>query len=715
MGISPSTEKPDYMSYMARLSLKDYKNDEKFWTELLSLAPSRIDVPFPYPRLMNEIAVKFPQNFLRLVLICVQHVNLLKDGVSVSIFPDMILDQFFLSMLIFDTCFEALIYNEKLIPILNRLDSSLAQIYIKARPHLESYISLSQKRKQEHPIDNQEDSLHPENEEKTNHLETNQTQTTNTSSQINPIFASMQLHEGHVVNSMISCLSNCMFKAGLTLENEEKDWNQSTVNYKSLNISRRDIIHCIYFLNSLDYFLPEKMDPKPHFLIEMPEFPFTDFLKSMCIVATKYHLNSYQNINENETFSLLQNCLGFIIQLFNSEPLATAFSQVDPLILLQAFILKDTPEAQLLFHPSDLLANETLTFLYTALCYQPNLSLIIANEGLANKFIFTLIEALQLTFESVGVCYLHSIIISTILLLVSDETIASLLNNPFNQNFVKSQFRPHSGSYADVLLEVLFNLCDSSSYNFAPAVAAVFQMIVPQVQSFSIFTAEKIINLFDNAIKAENQKLIELLLEAFAEIVQNKINNENLVPTMIIKNASLFQNLKENEKFEFSTNSLDIIFTFISYINDKLSNENLDIKAILESPDVSKIFTNVVSFMKHPQILNEEITASWTEWSLISFKKSFEKEFERFNSLKVELNMQDQQIQFMMKQQQQIQQQQQRQQQIQQQQEQQDQEEQDKLQNEEEKEKEELEKIQQAKQEQQQNKPDEVDEVELDE
>lgn len=723
MGGSQSTEKPDYMSYMARLSIKDYKNDEKFWTELLTLAPSRHDISYPFPRLTNEIAIKYPQNFLRLVLICVQHINLLKDGISVSTFPEIILDQFSLSLIVFSTCVESLIYNEKLIPLLNRLDIPLAQAYIKARPQLESYIQLSQKKKQEQnvsdpnnegltisknennsneqdktslnenkqdePSKNEYNENEQEEQNKNEHSENNsnnfnanneQTEPKELKPKINPLFESMRLHEGHIVHTMISYLSNCMFKPGLTLENQEKDWNQSTINYKLLNTTRRDIIHSIYFMNSLNFFLPEEMDPKPIFQIDMTEFPFDAFIISTCIVASKYHMNSYQNVTENETSSLLLNCYGLLMRLYNTEPLAISFSRITPSALIQAFILGDIQGAPLLFQPFDPLANESLTFLYMTLFYQPNFSYTISSLGFSNNFIRTLIEALQVTYEQIGICYFHSIIISSILMIVADETACSFLDQPFNES-LKCKFQPNSGTYADVLLESLFNITESSSSNLVHAFAAIFQMIAPHIRLLSALSAEKLRNLFTNAIQSENKKLVQFLLEAFAEIVQTKNDSKNMVLVMIISNQSLFENLKQNEKFTIENNSLEIILTFISTINDELKKSNIQnkdinsIKTILDNFDPSKIFTNPVSFMKHPQILNDEIAASWNEWADLPFKKSFEKELNRMTSLKTELKMKEQQIEFMKKkqlewQQQQIQQQQIQQQQIKQQQEQ---------------------------------------------
>lgn len=696
MGVSQSNEKPDYMSYMARLSIKDYKNDEKFWTELLTLAPSRIEISYPFPRLTNEIAIKYPQNFLRLVLICVQHINLLKDGISVSTFPEIILDQFSLSLIIFSTCFESLIYNEKLIPLLKRLDIPLAQAYIKARPHLESYIQLSQKKKQDqNQINQNEQNQDKQKEDEKNKNEQTQNEqneneqikkendlnSPNTNNdqlksegikpQINPIFESMKTHEGHVIHTMIGCLSNCMFKPGLTLENQEKDWDQFTLNYKLLNIARRDIIHSIYFMNSLDCFLPDEMEPKPHFQVEMTEFPFDSFIMSTCKVAAKYHMNSYQNITENETSSLLLNCYGLLMRLYNTEPLAISFSRIEPSILIQAFILNNFQEAPLLFQPLDPFANESLTFLYMTLFYQPSFSYIISSLGYSNKFIKTLIEASQITYEQIGISYFHSIIISSILMIVADETACSFLDQPFNE-YLKCKFQPKSGSYADVLLESLFNIVESSSSNLLYAFAAVFQMISPHVHFLSSLTAEKIKQLFTDGIKSENKKLVRFLLESFAEIVQKKNSGRNMVLVMIISNSSLFENLKTNDKFTFENNSLDIILTFISAINDRLKKSNIEnpdynnIKDILESFDQSKIFTKVVSFMKHPQILNDEIAASWTEWANLPFQKAFEIELGRITSLKTELKMQEQQVIFMKKRQLEMAQQQQEQQQQQQ-------------------------------------------------
>ena len=626
MGGQPSVERPDYMSFMANLSLRDYKNDTTFWTELISLAPSRSDLPLPYPRLMNEIAVKFPSNFLRLVLICVQHINLMKSGDSGHLYPDVMLDQFSLSINILIACIEALVYNEKLFAVLKKLDVHLAKSYLEARPMLAKLAKEANKQK------------------------------TTDQAALHPIIQAMMANEGRVVESLISSLCACLYKKGMTLDPKEEEWIQNSQNAKIFNPMRTSVVHFLLFLHSLNFFLPKEMEPKPNFVVDFSEFPYSSFIISVSNVAAKYISNTYNKIVEIDNQKLLLNCYALLNRFFTLKEFQKSFAKVECSQLILSFILpqllKESTDSiksgnptkyPLIFQPLDPLASESLTFLYMSLLFHPELKNYIAKNGFSNRFIYYLLYASQYTFEQLGVCYIHSIILSCILLLVEPEEASEMLNLNFLYSF-PCNLRPHIGSYADLLLEVLLKVCIRNP-NFMPSLASIFQMISSNVYSFSLYSAVNLMKVFEFIAKSNEQpQLVNLFLNAFAEIVQKRENNDNNFRVVITQKAALFKQMKKDSNNE---KALNIINKFASTAKKELKKKDktkIDIdsvKSILSTINIEQLYPEIYKFPKHPHIYGGEMENTWNGWADLTFEKAFSEEIERMGSMIREINLQE--------------------------------------------------------------------------
>lgn len=665
MGASQSDDSQDYMSFMAQLSLKDYKNDDGYWTKLITKAPPRAQIPLPYARLMNEIAIKYPQNFLRLVLICVHTISLFESGDSQSIFPDMILDQFILSQAIILACFETLIYNEKLIALLNKLDTSFAEAYLTARPQL---IHILEQSTQSTHTNSEIPKTKPENQNETtqptekfdrnenNEAQNETTQPTETNQDkndknekietnqsiknsqkvatISPLVSSMKLHEGHVISTLSKIFIKCLYKNGLSLSKEQ--WCQDSPDHVQFNQMRKFIVHFIYFLNSVDYNLPDQMDPKPTFPIYFDDFPYSTFIESVCLVSHKFLLNQYNKTIEQDTSDLLLNCFGLFTKFYDKEEFQNALTLINAEILLQALVLLEFPQQPPIFQSGGALSTESMIFLYHCLLYQPDLISLISSHNLSLTFIHHLLQKGQTDFNNKTLENQYQIIVSIIILLISNEQCAQSLNDPPLFNFTKSFLTYYligdSSSSADLMIEVFSTICDP--VYLGCVISSILHLLSPIITAFSINSVEKCFSIFQSALKNGDVKVIQSFVEAFAEMVQKRNNSNNIFLIYIYQNAQLFEELKQNN-VEIENSSLERVLKYIEFVK----NENKDINFVLAEMNSEVLFPTVVSFTKHADVFGTQMKETLIQSAKKIYQRAFEIELQRMNSMKMELKI----------------------------------------------------------------------------
>jgi hypothetical protein len=181
-------------------------------------------------------------------------------------------------------------------------------------------------------------------------------------------------------------------------------------------------------------------------------FPFAKFLESLCRTSTAY-LNTRDASPTH--IDLVRNSLALAARLFRLPAFRTALSQVDSRLVLR--VLSISAEQSPLFDPLGPFSDEAISFFYAALSSQPGLPDAIAKEGLSNSLLLNLTHAAQLAFERHGVCYVHSIIVAIVLLLVVHPTIATNLSAVCEQEV-------RGGSHADFLMNVLLSLTQQETF-----------------------------------------------------------------------------------------------------------------------------------------------------------------------------------------------------------------------------------------------------------
>ena len=436
----------------------------------------------------------------------------------------------------------------------------------------------------------------------------------------------MKVNQGKCVQVLIETLCQSLFKLGLTLEGKETYWTENPSEPASLNQTRRDLVHALLGILSLNYFV--KGDgARPHFVFEMTEFPPALFLHSTCGIATQHLQQLSTGVKDSVLTDLLRNCFALTTRLFVTESFRAAFKDVKASVFLKAFALG--PKAVPLFEPFSSLSCEALSFLYMSLLCQPKLVTLISKGKYSNTFIYNLAYTAQLTFERADFCYIHSIVLSITLLLVTKPQICQNLSDEYTEKF-NCQYRPDKGSYADLLMNVLLNICEKES--FWPSLVCIFHMLAPHVRTFSNKTAQRVMALFD-AVSEKQKPLVPLFIESFAAIVQKRDNANNHFLVYLLLRASVLRKMTPDcPRLE---QALPIIQKYLkSAIKTAKATKKSQVSGdelvkILEAADVDKIFGGeTVKFTKHPHVFGGEMEKTWAEWADLLFAKSFSPEVE---------------------------------------------------------------------------------------
>ena len=222
------------------------------------------------------------------------------------------------------------------------------------------------------------------------------------------------------------------------------------------------------------------------------------------------------------------------------------FSSLGPIL---SIILKYPTEQQLLLVDSQ---SAGAFHEVVALFYQTLLRHDEAIESLKNgkDFIVALLYPLQLFNEKGTLCYFHSLVLSSLVLLTSDPRISASLNDPFTAAFPCRQ-SVHRGSYADLLLEIITNTAGADftkTSPLLPAVACIFHNISAHIRSFSYFTCNRIFRFLQLLTESHDRmapQLGQIVVDGFNQILAEEFDKNVTILIYIVRNMPTFTALKQ--------------------------------------------------------------------------------------------------------------------------------------------------------------------------
>ena len=433
----------------------------------------------------------------------------------------------------------------------------------------------------------------------------------------------MKKYTGKIIYSYFENLIKLLYKKGYTIDPLSQDWELKSEYTQTLESSRYDVVHMLLFFASLNYYIPKNISCRSLYL-PFTGFPYDKFINSFCFIS-----NLSFRYNQNEMVNnLLQNSLMLMLRLSNKSEFKQSLENVNSNILLSAFY-DSTTNFIPGFAALHKMASEYTIFLLLCCLNNSNFVKTIIKENLSNLFIYYLINSAQYTLEKVGTSYIHLIIIEILIKIISNSIASKKLNQPFNHGF-NTKYKPENGSsFGDVILNVLFNICDKSD-EFLPKACELIYFMMLSAEHILLESAKKIVKLYIGMID-ETQK--DLMCDIFANIVQKfNINNGFLIA--IILQFKYFYTFKSSEK-----QSMKIINEFIHNVIAK-SPRNQEIKLtvlmeIIKNLKIDEIFPKKIE-IKHE--FTFEFDDKFDEFNDYLYSNLFFEENDRLLSLKYEIN-----------------------------------------------------------------------------
>jgi hypothetical protein len=414
-------------------------------------------------------------------------------------------------------------------------------------------------------------------------------------------------------SALSAVLAGLLFKPSLTVAGADPAW--SDLGDGSFQATRCALVHALIGTTSLDLF----GGPKAALATPLAGFPHALFIESVSRVSAAFLAGDRADA---VTASLLRNSFIFAARQFSSADFRAAFAEVSAWTLLKAFA--QSPQAVPIFDPYSAVAGEALSFFYIAILFQPALVTTIAENGYSNGFVQNLVFAAELTFESVGFCYLHTILLSAILRIVANPIAAEKLNEGFDGEFACT-FQPTKGSFADTLLSVCLHFSGREAW---PSVACILHTIAPFVTAVAPQTAKGLIKFFAQA--AEEEGLVAVLIaEAFAAVVQRRGRKSALL-LEIARAGQLFQ-AKSGTADPKLARALAVVLRFVEAV---AGVQGKKIAAAVKAVDPEQVFPEIQAFTRRPHIVGKEMERTWREWSRTLFARAFDWELHQLKVAK---------------------------------------------------------------------------------
>jgi hypothetical protein len=407
--------------------------------------------------------------------------------------------------------------------------------------------------------------------------------------------------KGVSLSVFINSLQRLLFKPGLTLLSRTSHWGEAPDEPPSYLKTRRDVVHSFVGIMSLPFFCP-KVLTRTTFRLPLSEFPYKRFVESLCHVSASY-LETRESGENLLLADLLRNSFTLVAFLFPLPGVRSAIAELDATLLVEAFAMPGAPP---LFDGSCLFLGESISFFYVTVTSHVDFLGALNDSGVSNGVVLGLIQVAKTAFERIGFSYLHSIIVSIILLLVTDSGIAARLSEPTDGD----------GSHADFLMNALLDLCEGEE-SFWPSVACIFDLLAPNVTSFSAATALRVIAFFETICKRQ-RVLAALFVDAFVAILQTTETVDNKFLAAFVKKAEVFDAIEMK-----AAKALRDFLEIAEEIMEEEEDRELDDEELISIlNDLEFEESEMPKLMKNLHTFAGEMEKTWTEWTDLLFIRS---------------------------------------------------------------------------------------------
>jgi hypothetical protein len=357
----------------------------------------------------------------------------------------------------------------------------------------------------------------------------------------------------------------------------------------------------------------------------------TVYVNSVCNAASLYVQSVSDGAPNAAAADLARNAFGLAAQLFPDPTFRDALSKLTPQVAIRAF--STGPEATPVFAPELQLSAEGVSFFYIVALSVPGFLKFVGEERYSNSFLFSLLNITYQAGENAGFPHLQTLVLSSILLLVSDPVAASGLTESRSQ---RGQNRIRvTASLGELVCRQLFTVY--SHEQFVPSVISFLQMIAPHASSFSLDVASKALDLFAR-VSADHPELVSLILECLAAMVQQDAEGHNYFLVAIVQHSKWLRSLKAPD--ERAAAALRIVDEFVKSGKAaiKASKEQkltgLELLTLLQGARATG--GEKIVIRNHPPVFGGELEETWKVWTAILFTNAAAEEVRAFRAFQVE-------------------------------------------------------------------------------
>lgn len=282
----------------------------------------------------------------------------------------------------------------------------------------------------------------------------------------------------------------------------------------------------------------------------------------------------------------------------------------------------------------NLLFAEGVSFFYIIALSVPGFLTLVGEQKYSGSFLVALLSINYQAIEPSTYHYLQTLVLSSILLLVSDSTAASDLDENYSQRLPTPHVKVTAG-LGELILRQLLTVY--SHEQFVPSVISFFHMIGPYASSFSLDVASKSLTLFEKVV-INQPELTSLILECLAAMVQQVSEEHNYFLVAIIQRARWFKTIKVTD--DESTNALKIIETFLERGKAAIKAKGeqkmtgLELLTLIQESRPSDLDQIVIK--KHPPVFGGELETAWKTWTNMMFSGCSVDEIRSFQAFQVE-------------------------------------------------------------------------------
>ena len=246
----------------------------------------------------------------------------------------------------------------------------------------------------------------------------------------------------------------------------------------------------------------------------------------------------------------------------------------------------------------------------------------LCDTGMICKVMMALVNYGKRARTSDGVYFGISIVVEYVHILVQNGRVVQSLNALYPEQ----QPGNSDCTYADIIIEALFDLCNSESLE--RAFAAIFLALSHHLRSLSAFVSRKILDvlqIFSQETTEEKVANTTMLLQGLAMLIQ-KPEIDRMLAFVMAQRTAIFVSMKGRS--EMYNEPLAIIMTYLTAVRSEVLKSKIpavtveEMAKVVASINIAQLFPTPTRFSPVPFDFHERLSGTWDTWSEVLYSGS---------------------------------------------------------------------------------------------